>query len=361
MLRPGGVFLFNVWDRIEENEFADTVTTALAALFPDDPPRFLARTPHGYHDRATIARDLAGGGFTAPPEIVTLAARSRAASPRDPGDRLLPGDAAAQRDRGARRFAARRGDRRRGGRDRAAVRPRRRRRQDPGARRHHRTLNPGRPGLDAGSSMVDSVSTMEETASGLNERIAERVRELRAARGLSLDALAAQERRQPLDDLAHRARREQPDRGRAGEARGRPRTCSLASLFDAPAAAAATRGPVARRDEQPEWRDPASGYVRRNVSPRRRAAADADRRGARSRRARAWRSRPARATPRMHQQVWVLEGTIDVTRGRRAPPPARRATAWRCVLDRPTMFHNPTRKPARYAVVIASEPAPRRR
>lgn len=50
VLRPGGVFIFNVWDRIEENEFADTVTAALELLFPEDPPRFLARTPHGYHD-----------------------------------------------------------------------------------------------------------------------------------------------------------------------------------------------------------------------------------------------------------------------------------------------------------------------
>jgi SAM-dependent methyltransferase len=54
VLRPGGVFIFNVWDRIEENEFADTVTSALEPLFPMDPPRFLARTPHGYHDRRII-------------------------------------------------------------------------------------------------------------------------------------------------------------------------------------------------------------------------------------------------------------------------------------------------------------------
>src|SRR5262245_60092378 len=58
-LRPGGVFIFNVWDRIAENEFADTVTTALESIFPDDPPRFLARTPHGYYDHRIIERDLA--------------------------------------------------------------------------------------------------------------------------------------------------------------------------------------------------------------------------------------------------------------------------------------------------------------
>lgn len=82
VLRPGGVFLFNVWDRIEENEFADVVTSAVASLFPNDPPRFLARTPHGYFDRAIVERDLRGGGFVAPPQVHTLAARSRAASAR---------------------------------------------------------------------------------------------------------------------------------------------------------------------------------------------------------------------------------------------------------------------------------------
>jgi SAM-dependent methyltransferase len=84
VLRPGGVFIFNAWDRIEENEFADVVTTALATVFPEDPPRFMARTPHGYHDRSIIERDLANGGFTASPTIDTVAKRSKAASPRDP-------------------------------------------------------------------------------------------------------------------------------------------------------------------------------------------------------------------------------------------------------------------------------------
>src|SRR5258705_2527547 len=84
VLRPGGVFIFNVWDRISENEFADTVTTALESVFPKDPPRFMARTPHGYHDPRVIEHDLADGGFTASPRIVTLAARSRATSPQIP-------------------------------------------------------------------------------------------------------------------------------------------------------------------------------------------------------------------------------------------------------------------------------------
>jgi SAM-dependent methyltransferase len=84
VLAPGGTFLFNVWDRIGENEFADTVTETLAGLFPADPPRFLARTPHGYSDRGKIEQDLRDGGFIRSPQFETLAARSRAPSPRHP-------------------------------------------------------------------------------------------------------------------------------------------------------------------------------------------------------------------------------------------------------------------------------------
>ena len=84
VLKPGGLFVFNVWDRIEENEIANTVTISLESHFPDDPPRFLARTPHGYHSKDAIAHDLANGGFSAPARIETIAARSRASSPRIP-------------------------------------------------------------------------------------------------------------------------------------------------------------------------------------------------------------------------------------------------------------------------------------
>ena len=84
VLRSGGVFVFNVWDRIGENEFAETVTAALESVFPKDPPRFMVRTPHGYYDRSTIEQDLAAGGFTATAQFTTVAQRSRATSPRIP-------------------------------------------------------------------------------------------------------------------------------------------------------------------------------------------------------------------------------------------------------------------------------------
>lgn len=84
VLRPGGTFLFNVWDRIEHNEFAECVTTALKSIFPADPPRFLARTPHGHHDLASLARDLESAGFSEPMQAVTVTERSVASSARIP-------------------------------------------------------------------------------------------------------------------------------------------------------------------------------------------------------------------------------------------------------------------------------------
>ncbi|TFW10221.1 methyltransferase domain-containing protein [Oxalobacteraceae bacterium OM1] len=81
VLRPGGMLLFNVWDAIEVNDFACAVTAAMAQRYPEDPPRFFARIPHGYHDRDAIVRDLELAGFGIP-RIDTLEARSRAESAR---------------------------------------------------------------------------------------------------------------------------------------------------------------------------------------------------------------------------------------------------------------------------------------
>ncbi|MBB1598598.1 class I SAM-dependent methyltransferase [Variovorax sp. UMC13] len=82
VLSPDGRFVFDVWDRIEENAFADEVTRALAEVFPHDPPRFLARTPHGYHDTALIRAELGRAGFT-DIGIETRAKTSHAPSARE--------------------------------------------------------------------------------------------------------------------------------------------------------------------------------------------------------------------------------------------------------------------------------------
>jgi ubiquinone/menaquinone biosynthesis C-methylase UbiE len=84
VLKPGGHFLFSVWDRIEENVFADDVTNALAKIFPNDPPRFLARTPHGYHDTALIRSELEEAGFS------RVAIETRAEQSAHPHRAFLP-------------------------------------------------------------------------------------------------------------------------------------------------------------------------------------------------------------------------------------------------------------------------------
>jgi ubiquinone/menaquinone biosynthesis C-methylase UbiE len=80
VLKPGGRFFLNVWDRIEANVFANVVTQALAEVFPDDPPRFMARTPHGYHDVEAIRAELRAAGF-ADVAVEPVEAQSRATSP----------------------------------------------------------------------------------------------------------------------------------------------------------------------------------------------------------------------------------------------------------------------------------------
>src|SRR5262249_56876035 len=83
VLRPGGHFVFSVWDRIGDNEFSLLIHDAVTAMFPNDPPGFLPRVPFGYHDVAMIEADLLKAGLKLEKaETVTL--RSRAASPRDP-------------------------------------------------------------------------------------------------------------------------------------------------------------------------------------------------------------------------------------------------------------------------------------
>lgn len=64
VLKPGGRYIFSVWDSLLNNELADVVSQAAGQVFPDDPPLFIARTPHGYHDRDLIRADLQRAGFT---------------------------------------------------------------------------------------------------------------------------------------------------------------------------------------------------------------------------------------------------------------------------------------------------------
>lgn len=199
---------------------------------------------------------------------------------------------------------------------------------------------------------------MEDKVPDLNQRIAERVRELRAALGFSLDALASK-------SGVSRSMLSLIERGESSptavilEKLAAGLRVTLAELFDAPATAAPPpTGPVARREDQTEWQDPASGYIRRNISP-------------------PWVPQPMRIVEvhfppgarvafengardaRVHQQIWVLEGTMDITLGEKRHR-LREGDCLAMQLNHPTMFHNPTRKPAHYVVVIASETPSRR-
>jgi transcriptional regulator with XRE-family HTH domain len=204
--------------------------------------------------------------------------------------------------------------------------------------------------------ILEIISSMTDTT--LDQRVAARAHELRAARGFSLETLAERSGvSRSMISLIERG--ESSATAVVLERLATGLGVTLAALFDAPGDGDdEPSGPVARRDEQPVWRDPASGYTRRNVSPvgvpqpmqivevhfppRARVSFET---GARD--------------VRVDQQIWVLEGTIDVTIG----DERHRLKQGDCLamrLDQPTMFHNPTRKTARYAVVIATDSPPRR-
>jgi transcriptional regulator with XRE-family HTH domain len=195
---------------------------------------------------------------------------------------------------------------------------------------------------------------IRDTTISVNDHIAQRVRELRGARGLSLEALATHcGVSRSMISLIERG--ESSPTAVLLEKLAAGLSVSLASLFEVPRPAAE---PVARLADQMSWRDPASGYVRRNVSPSGVASPIQIVEVSFPPQARVAYETGARDSL-VHQQVWVLEGSIDVTLG----DDRHRLHAGDClalVLDRPLMYHNPTRKIARYAVVIATESTSRR-
>lgn len=65
VLRPGGRFVFSVWDELALNPVSLAVHEAVGEIFPDDPPAFIARAPFGYHDEARIRAALEAVGFSA--------------------------------------------------------------------------------------------------------------------------------------------------------------------------------------------------------------------------------------------------------------------------------------------------------
>jgi hypothetical protein len=64
VIRAGGTLLFSVWDSIEANPITAEVEGALARRFRADPPSFMRRVPHGYHDPDVIRPAVTAAGFT---------------------------------------------------------------------------------------------------------------------------------------------------------------------------------------------------------------------------------------------------------------------------------------------------------
>jgi transcriptional regulator with XRE-family HTH domain len=206
-------------------------------------------------------------------------------------------------------------------------------------------------GLTLISSLLEDVSTMKEAPAQpavATARIARRVAALRQRRDLSLQALSQRSHvSRSMISLIERGQSSPTavvlERLAAGLG------VALASLFDDDAA---PPSPLSRRDAQLQWRDPASGYVRRNLSPPNHpsplqlVAVELP----------AGASVMYDGTPQrteMHQQVLVLDGVVEAHSG----PERHRLEAGDCLamrLDRHHGFRNPGRRTARYIVAIVT-------
>ena len=183
----------------------------------------------------------------------------------------------------------------------------------------------------------------------INSRIAARVRELRAELGLSLDALA-QKSEVSRSMLSLIERGESSPTAMVLEKVATGLGVALASLFEDSAAVAS---PVSRKEDRVSWKDPETGYVRRNISPANfpsplQVVDVMLPAGARV----AYESGARDAS--IHQQIWVQEGSIEVTHGK-VTHKLNEDDCFAMQLNDQMVFRNRTRKPARYIVVVANE------
>jgi transcriptional regulator with XRE-family HTH domain len=183
----------------------------------------------------------------------------------------------------------------------------------------------------------------------INSRIASRVRALRTDLGMTLDALAARcNVSRSMISLVERG--ESSPTAVVLEKIAAGLGVSLATLFEDSTAPA---GPVSRRDDRTPWRDPQSGYVRRNISPDNYPSPIQIVEIVLPAGARVAYETGSRDVS-IYQQIWVQEGSIEVTLG----TITYRLSRDDCLamqLNEPTAFRNRTRKAARYVVVVASE------
>lgn len=180
--------------------------------------------------------------------------------------------------------------------------------------------------------------------------LARRLRDLRRERGLSLEALAKRSG-VSRSNISLIERGESSPTAVVLDKLAGALSVTLPALFVANKEAMVPPSPLARSAEQPEWTDPASGYVRRDLSPAMRSPIQlvevhfpAGQRVA---------YETGQRESEIYQQIWIIEGCMEITVGE---------TQWRlesgdCLamkLDCPINYHNPGRKAAHYLVSIAS-------
>ncbi len=194
---------------------------------------------------------------------------------------------------------------------------------------------------------------MENTKTDIDGRLATRLRALRAEQGLTLDGLAERAGvSRSMISLVERGESSPTasvlDRLAAGLG------VTLAALF-----AQAERqdaSPVARRSDQIAWTDPATGYRRRNLSPPGFPSPIELVEVELPPGARVFYDSGNRAAT-VEQQIYLLDGAMDLTVGEAT----HRLSAGDCLamrLDRPTGFHNPTDRTARYIVALTTDGRP---
>lgn len=198
---------------------------------------------------------------------------------------------------------------------------------------------------------MEDASTMVSGPPHLNQRIAQRVRDLRGARKLSLEALAsASGVSRSMISLIERG--ESSPTAVVLDKLASALGVTLASVFDPADRSEPDRAPVARRADQPTWQDPGSGYIRRSVSPPGQPAQIVEVQFPPGGRV-AFETAGGATPP--HQQVWIVEGRMAITIGTDQHL-LRQGDCLAMRLDGPTMFHNPTKQPARYVVVVVAGP-----
>jgi len=200
---------------------------------------------------------------------------------------------------------------------------------------------------------------MEVVDSSIEHRIAARLKTLRAQRGLTLDELATRSGvSRSMISLIERA--ESSPTANTLDRLAASLGVTLASLFAEEERVDAA--PLTRRADQPVWRDPDTGYLRRNLSPSASLSPIELVEIVLPPGAQVAYDSGSRAAP-VDQQVWILEGTVEITVG----ADAFHLTTGDCLamrVDRPTGFRNPGGEPARYLVALivsASPDGPKRK